>query len=268
MKIPITLLILLMLSIQISQAQKEKASPKKDYSKAYLALIEASDLKTADTTLALQMATIAKMQNDTIKNIVYAQRALSSGARNLALFQSLSLAYQDKKLFQESLNILDKGLSLYPNHPELLSNKVSVLLASKPIANLIQDYERNMKEAPNKMEALQILAILYRNSGDPLQSKNYFKTLQKQDLDSFDTNYQLAVFYYNQAVEIKKASDRLDIDTYNKEGIPIEKQAFEKFRESIKYFEKANAIQKDEGIQNNLNHLYTLLNVDVKDRKL
>jgi tetratricopeptide (TPR) repeat protein len=267
MKILITLLIFLMLASQISQAQKEKASPKKEVNKAYIALIEASDLKTADTTLALQVAAMAKTQNDTLKNIVYAQRALSSGAKNLALFQSLSLAYQDKKLYQESLNVLDKGLSLYPNHTELLSSKVSVLLASKPIENLIQDYEQNMKEAPNKMEALQILAILYRNSGDPLQSKNYFKTLQKQNPESFDTNYQLAVFYYNQAVEIKKASDRMDIDTYNKEGIAIEKQAFEKFRESIKYFEKANAIQKDEGIQNNLNHLYTLLKVDVKDRK-
>ena len=201
MKIIISLLIFLMLTSQISQAQKEKASPKKASNKAYLALLEASDLKTTDTTLALQVAAMAKTPNDTLKNIVYAQRALSSGAKNLALFQSLALAYQHKKLYQESLNVIDKGLSLYPNHPELLNSKVSVLLASKPIANLIQDYEQNMKEAPNKIEALQILAILYRNSGDPLQSKNYFKTLQKQNPESFDTNYQLAVFYYNQAVE-------------------------------------------------------------------
>lgn len=60
----------------------------------------------------------------------------------------------------------------------------------------------------------------------------------------------------------------MDYNTYQREGIEIEKKAFEKFRESIKYFEKAYDIQKDEGIRNSLNHLYTLLNIAKNERKL
>jgi hypothetical protein len=62
MKITITLLIFLMLASQISQAQKEKASPKKELNKVYTTLMQASDLKTTDTTLALQVTAMAKKQ--------------------------------------------------------------------------------------------------------------------------------------------------------------------------------------------------------------
>ena len=249
--------------------QSNVAIQKKEFDKALKYLSEASDLQTSDTTIALKVAEIAS-NRDTLKSIVYYQRALSSGAKNIKTFKKLAQIYEAKKLYTEAISILDKGLLLYPNNPVLIADKTAILLQTKPIKGLIKEYEYALEaEKPNKTEILQILSILYRNYNQTVQGGDkYFNTLQKQNLQSFDTNYQLAAYYYNQAVEIKKNSDRMDYNTYQREGIAIEKKAFEKFKESIKYFEKAYDIQKDEGIRNSLIHLYTLLNIAKNERKL
>lgn len=281
MKTKITILLGILFLSKLSIAQQAKkvslltqqsniAIQKKEYSKALKYLSEASDLQPADTTLALKVAEIARVNNDTLKSIVYYQRALSNGLKNINVIKKLTGIYEAQKLYAEAISVLDKSLVLYPNHIELLTNKTSILLQAKPIDRLIKEYELALEsEKTNKTEILQILGILYRNSNQTVQGDDkYFRTLQKQSSGSFNTNYQLAAFYYNQAVEIKKVSDRMDYTTYQREGIEIEKKAFEKFRESIKYFEKAYDIQKDEGIRNSLNHLYTLLNIAKNQRKL
>jgi len=255
--------------ISLLTQQGNMAIQKKEFDKALKYLSEASDLQTSDTTIALKVAEIAS-NRDTLKSIVYYQRALSSGAKNIKTFKKLAQIYEAKKLYTEAISILDKGLLLYPNNPVLIADKTAILLQTKPIKGLIKEYEYALEaEKPNKTEILQILSILYRNYNQTVQGGDkYFNTLQKQNLQSFDTNYQLAAYYYNQAVEIKKNSDRMDYNTYQREGIAIEKKAFEKFKESIKYFEKAYDIQKDEGIRNSLIHLYTLLNIAKNERKL
>ncbi len=280
MKIIANILCFLMLMSSVSFAQKTKQIPQltekskvaikqKDYNSALSYLVKASDLHPSDTSLAIKVAVLAKFQKETLKSIVYYQRALSNRAKNINLFEELLSLYQGEKQYTEALSVLNKGLTIYPSHPNLLKEKVKIQLVSTSIQSLIQKYEASLKtDSTNKSEAIQILAILYRNAGDDIQAENYTSKLQKQSIGGFEANYQLAVLYYNQAVDIKIVSDRMDIRTYQREGIAIENKAFDKFRESIKYFEKAYAIKKDEGIYNSLIHLYTLLKVEEKNRNL
>ena len=233
-------------------------------------LLRVSDLQPTDTTLALKVAQKAMANKDTLKSIVYYQRALSNGAKGISIFQKLSDLYKGANQHKEALLILDKSLEVYPNNIVLLTQKTSLLLASTSLDDLIKKYKSKLKdESVNKSEVNQILTILYRNSNQSVQAGDmYFETLQKGNTQSFNTNYQMAAYYYNQAVEIKKASDRMDYITYQREGIEVEKKAFEKFRESIKYFEKAYLIQKNEDIKNSLVHLYTLLKIKKEEWKL
>jgi tetratricopeptide (TPR) repeat protein len=97
--------------------------------------------------------------------------------------------------------------------------------------------------------------------------KNYKKALE-MDPDNYDVNYNIGVMNFNEAVEIKKKVDAMDMNTYKTEGKAIEERSTAKFKEALPFFEKAFSIKKEEDIKTNLRSLYQILKMEDKLKAL
>ncbi|MFN8355876.1 MAG: tetratricopeptide repeat protein [Spirosomataceae bacterium] len=91
-----------------------------------------------------------------------------------------------------------------------------------------------------------------------LAKESYNKALQI-DPTNYDALFNVGVMYFNEAVEVKKKVDAMDMTTYQKDGKAVEAQAVGKFKEAMPYFEKAWSIRKEADLKQNLTSLYNLL---------
>jgi tetratricopeptide (TPR) repeat protein len=89
--------------------------------------------------------------------------------------------------------------------------------------------------------------------------KAYTKVLAL-DPDNFDVNFNMAVMHFNEAVEIKRELDAMDMATYREKGKAIEEKACLQFQKSKPYFDKCQSLNaSDESVNENLKMLVNIL---------
>lgn len=131
----------------------------------------------------------------------------------------------------------------------------------KDVASLIDEIQKkkaassdntDLKAKADKLSAQQ-------KEAKTKASENYQKVLAIEP-DNFDALYNLAVLNYNDAVEIKKVVDYMDIATYRREGKAIEDKACAQFAVAKPYFERASKVKPDdEAVKENLTNVERIL---------
>ncbi|MGX7686946.1 hypothetical protein [Flectobacillus sp. BAB-3569] len=96
---------------------------------------------------------------------------------------------------------------------------------------------------------------------------NYDKAL-KVDPNNYDVNYNLGVIAFNEAVILNKKVGDMGMDEYKKDGKAAEATRDDKFKEALKYFEKAYSLKKEEDVKENLKQLYRVLKMEDKLKEL
>lgn len=141
---------------------------------------------------------------------------------------------------------------------EVTDQKVEI---EKEIASVIDEIQKKKATASGNTE-LQAKAdqlSAKQKEAKNKASENYQKVLAI-DANNFDALYNLAVLNYNEAVEIKKVVDYMDLATYRREGKAIEDKACAQFAASKPYFERASKVKpEDEAVKENLTNVERIL---------
>lgn len=92
----------------------------------------------------------------------------------------------------------------------------------------------------------------------------YYSKAIEADENYYDALYQLGAYYFNEAVEIRKKVDNMDMDTYKKEGKAVEAIVAAKYEQALPHFEKAFKNKKEEDLKEVLKQIYKALKLDAK----
>ena len=92
----------------------------------------------------------------------------------------------------------------------------------------------------------------------------YYNKALEIDGNYYDALYQLGAYYFNEAVEIKKKVDNMDMETYKKEGKNVEAAVTAKYEQALPYFEKGYKSKKEEDLKEVLKQIYRSLKMDAK----
>ncbi len=128
----------------------------------------------------------------------------------------------------------------------------------------IADLEAQAKEAEsgNSADAQKRLADLTQELNEKRSlAKEYYGKALVIEPANYDANFNLGVFYYNDAVEMKREVDAMeDMADYAKRGKEIEGRVCGKFKQAQEYFNKAKAVKDtDEELKTNLTSVETIL---------
>jgi uncharacterized coiled-coil protein SlyX len=96
----------------------------------------------------------------------------------------------------------------------------------------------------------------------------YYTKALAIDPTYYDALYQMGALYYNDAAEIKKIVNAMDMETYKKEGKNVEAKYQAKYSEILPFWEKAYSIKKDEDLKEYLKQVYRELKLDTKMAEL
>ncbi|MEA5403459.1 hypothetical protein VB776_11075 [Arcicella sp. DC2W] len=137
------------------------------------------------------------------------------------------------------------------------------------LTKLNEEAAKQASSGVNVEEVTKKLADLEAKQKEAKESAlNFYKKSLDLDPNNYDVNFNLGVMSFNEAVEIKKKVDLLDMAAYKIEGKKIEEQADKKFREALPYFEKAYSIKQEDDLKSSLRSLYQILKMEDKLKAL
>lgn len=96
----------------------------------------------------------------------------------------------------------------------------------------------------------------------------YYESALKLDPTYYDALYQLGALNYNDAADIKRVVNSMDMETFKKEGKNYEEKIANKYKEALPYFEKAFKIKKDEDLKEIMKQIYRELKDEAKLQEL
>ncbi len=99
-------------------------------------------------------------------------------------------------------------------------------------------------------------------------AKQYYTKALAVDSANYDANFNMGVFFFNDAVEMKKTVDNMDMTEYNKRGKELDGQVCGKFKQALPYFTKAKGVKADQtDLNENLTNLTNILK-QYEERKI
>lgn len=91
-------------------------------------------------------------------------------------------------------------------------------------------------------------------------AKTYYNQALAIEPANFDANYNMGIFFFNDAVELKKQVDNMSMADYQKSGKEVEGRVCGKFKQTLPYWEKAKSVKADdETLNENLTSLQNIL---------
>jgi tetratricopeptide (TPR) repeat protein len=140
---------------------------------------------------------------------------------------------------------------------EVTSQKVSI---EEGIVKLTSDIasKKASQNTGNAVSKLPELEIKFKANKE--KALFYYNKTLENDPNNYDANFNLAVLYFNEAVETKRAVDAMDMKTFQAEGKAIEIKACEQFNTSKPFFDKCKSIKPDDDlVLENLKNLERIL---------
>ncbi|GAB3551994.1 tetratricopeptide repeat protein [Spirosoma fluminis] len=128
------------------------------------------------------------------------------------------------------------------------------------IAKLEADAKEAAASASGNADKEKRLAELKQNyAAQKTQEKDYLNKALAIDPNNYDANFNLGVYYFNEAVDMKKSVDAMDMAEYNKRGKEVDGQVCGKFKQSLPYFTKAKSVKDEADLNENLTNLQNIL---------
>ncbi len=198
---------------------------------------------------------------------------------NKVLYYTLYTYYllKEKDNKEKALEIGQKGLKLDPakdpeSYKQLQSMVFQLYLDLDKTDEAIAEIESSIQSSSSVDEK----SILYFNLGVLYERKEqtekameaYEKSIGVKP--NYDATFNLGAMHFNKAVEIKKETDNMSLDEYNKRGKAIEEEAKVYFKKALPYFEKVYEMPegKSSRVIGTLAQIYRILGNDAKAKKL
>jgi len=148
------------------------------------------------------------------------------------------------------------------NAAELRRQLTDVQNKQKELKASVAQAETEAKQAtanPASGGAGQLADLKKQFEEQRSQAKEYYDKVLAIEPNNYDANFNLGVFYFNEAVELKKTVDQMSMADYQKNGKQIDGQVCGKFKQAEPYFLKAKAVKEEADLTENLNTLQNVL---------
>lgn len=203
----------------------------------------ANTVNPKDTTTTLYAGIVAQQNNDKVMASEYFMKYMDQGGKDPSVYYSMSLINNQAKEWDKSIEVLKKGIALNPRDKDLQGQLINTYIAADRIEAAKGDLKNLVDSDPANLANMTNLAIIYDNTGDKVNALKYYKQVLAADPSYYDVNFNLGVMYFNEAVEIKKEVDAMDMKEYQKTGKDVEKKVCEKMMEAKPYFMKADELK-------------------------
>jgi tetratricopeptide (TPR) repeat protein len=126
------------------------------------------------------------------------------------LYSNLAFIYRTNGEYANAMKTLEDGLKLFPTNRYLLADWVNVGALMGRQQEILNSIKEKALQQKNNADLYFILASLYDNMNMTLDAEYYYKKTFEVDTGYVEAKYNLAVMYYNLAMEKNKQLNNID----------------------------------------------------------
>lgn len=229
---------------------------------AKVGLKELIDLEPKNAQYALNLGILndneARQYSDEMRKLKEASKKTGGVERKI------KEAEETDKVFAEEVKRIAGLIVKQPKNADLKRQKAEVEAKQKENkvaweeakAELVKTKEEIAKLGDPTAKIAELTTKL--NTARDAAKDAYVKALAAEP-NNYDALFNMGVFYFNDAVEMKGVVDAMDMKDYNAKGKEIEAKVCGKFKQSQPYFVKARAIKEEEQVVETMKQLDTIL---------
>ncbi|MFM2136099.1 MAG: hypothetical protein RL021_1499 [Bacteroidota bacterium] len=230
-------------------------------------------------------AMAAENAGDFEKSVRFYREMISRKSANDKTYESLSRSLVQLKDTAGALEVLKEGKFIYPDSMGLMIAEINLLLSANRGNDALSTLNRLLIKDPNNLSCYLQIGIIHMNLGHPTdaegnalplpsdhqlqftQAEEAYKKGLTVDPGHFEINFNLGVLYFNEGVELEKASNVKNISDaeYNR----LKGEASKFYLTAEPYLEKASQVRPDDAdVLTSLKMLYIRTKEDAKYAKV
>jgi len=220
----------------------------------YMATLKLVQPDKVDTNAIFLAGYSSYMANNYVKAKEYLNKAVELKYNDPNLYYYLAKVYWSTKEKEKSYAVLNAGYNIFPMNKEIILTMVNFYTEDGKLKNLetaldkaIQVDSKNYDLKLYQARVCEKLSETEKNDQEKyfLKAESLYKDVIKSDPNNMRANYNLAILYYNKAVNI---IDKMDADSDLTAIDKIQDQCVLIFKQSLPYMSKAyelNPSKKD-----------------------
>jgi tetratricopeptide (TPR) repeat protein len=158
-------------------------------------------------------------------------------------YSPLARLYKQQKDTTKSLEVLQQGLTKFPNDKQLINDEINTLLVQGKLTTAIARLNDLIKLDPSNTDIYYILGNANDNQGKLAEAREAYKKALEINPAHFDTNLAMGVSHFNEGVIINDQIRKLGASSADMaKSTSLEKQRNEIFEIALPYLEKAITI--------------------------
>lgn len=197
-----------------------------------------------DTVTLFNQALVLEKLGDTESAKQNYLKLLSIKYSNPVLYSNLAYIYKGQEQYQNAIKTIEAGLKIYPYEKNLLVDWVNFHIITGKQEAILNDLKQKVQQQKNNTNLHFLLASLYDNISFTLDAEAHYKKAIDLDSSYIVAAYNLAVMYYNLAMDKNKLLNELDRNSENFKKIISERNILLKKAEP--YFKKATPVNPQE----------------------
>lgn len=237
-----------------------------NYEDALVAFEKAAQFKPEDTTAYLYGGISAQQAEQYDKALENYYNLIELDYDNMDIYSSivyLERAHNEDN--EKALDVLAKARERYPDNEDLMKEEINLLITLERSDEALDKLKDAIEADAENPDLHYNLAYLYDQTGDSEKAIEHYKKAVEYRPDYFEANFNVAVNYYNQAADILREANDMDLKTYQKEGKALEEKAGEKFEQALPYLETAHEQEpEDITVLQTLQTIYSQLKMNDK----
>jgi tetratricopeptide (TPR) repeat protein len=173
-------------------------------------------------------------------------------------------AEETDKVFIDEVKRIGGLIAKQPKNADLKRQKADVETKQKENKVALDEAKADLVKAKEEVALLgdvnaKIAEATAKQNEAREGAKDAYNKALAIDANNYDALYNMGVFYFNEAVEMKAVVDAMDMKDYNAKGKEVEAKVCGKFKQSQPYFMKAKAVKEEDALLETIKSLETIL---------
>ena len=236
--------------------------------KEYISIMESHFPKEVTSQLVFYTGYTAYMAHYMEPAKTYLEKARSMKHSDPLLYELLAKEYWQLGEKEKSIEILDEAVEKFPRNKDLFLLEIDYLMRTGNTKKAVERLDGAIKLDPTNVDIrvlqaqlYEVLAKIERENAKALTEKarNAYNNVLKQQPNNWKANYNLALSYYNEGVNMMNDLSEDDEDIFAL--MEIQDEAIVLFKKAKPFMEKAHELQpKNLDILIGLSGIYFSLN--------
>ncbi|MFY9308334.1 MAG: tetratricopeptide repeat protein [Bacteroidia bacterium] len=175
----------------------------------------------------------------------YLQKLIDAKYKSSKIYIDMSRIYLSEKDTAKALQYIEMGRGIFDDDVKLINAELAIYIQQHKTDVLLEKINKAIESTPDNELLYYTQGLIYNEKKQPEKAEEAYKKVVELKPDHFDANFELAVMYFNRAVEWNNKASNLPLSETKKQQ-EYDQKAKADFASAAASFEKCHELNSND----------------------